>query len=404
MLASTLCASVGAGSLLRSAIGISSTLSAGPSGDLRRLFRLPAATHPADDHPGKHQCQHHTFRHGGTIPSFARRSTPLRMPRFPKHASSADGLSDRVFGQLLQRSQQHARRVYPLHVGDTYLDPLPSAQAEAQKQQRARAPAQLRARARRARAARRDHRKVRAAAASRCERECVQVMSGATAGHRRAAAVRCSSRATKCSLPAPFWPLIRGAVRLRGATAVEVPLLHRAGASRASIPSRRSSARSPPRTAAIYLNTPHNPTGDILSDAVVDRIARLAVRHDLWVLTDEVYEDLWYESEPRSVWLHARAPRPRDRDAQHFEGVCARRRSCRLLPRPGGIMQVDPRRPDLLHVLRAATDAARRRTRARRRRRTGSPARARPTERPRARQQAHCASRRRRAARSHSST
>src|SRR5690348_8594109 len=55
------------------------------------------------------------------------------MPRFPKHASSAEGLSDRVFGALVQKSQAHSGRVYPLHVGDTYLDPLPAARAEAQR-------------------------------------------------------------------------------------------------------------------------------------------------------------------------------------------------------------------------------------------------------------------------------
>ena len=53
---------------------------------------------------------------------------------------------------------------------------------------------------------------------------------------------------------------------------------------------------------AIYLNSPHNPTGVVLPPAIVSRVIELALRHDLWVLTDEVYEDLWYDQPPPSIW------------------------------------------------------------------------------------------------------
>jgi N-succinyldiaminopimelate aminotransferase len=231
------------------------------------------------------------------------------MPRFPKHAHSADGLSDRVFGQLVQRSQQRgARRVFPLHVGDTYLDPLPAAQAEAQRSaERARlhnyAPVQGEPELLDAIIT-----KVQRRSGVTLERECVQVMSGATAG----IGVLCGALldpGDEVLLPAPFWPLVRGAVKLRGATAVEVPFyteLDKPGFDPIAVLERATTDR----TVALYINTPHNPTGAILSDAVVDAIADFAVRRDLWVLTDEVYEDLWYTSEPRSVWMH---PKLRDR-------------------------------------------------------------------------------------------
>ncbi|MDP6946365.1 MAG: pyridoxal phosphate-dependent aminotransferase, partial [Myxococcota bacterium] len=58
-----------------------------------------------------------------------------------------------------------------------------------------------------------------------------------------------------------------------------------------------------PRTAAIYLNSPNNPTGQIIDDAALDAIARVATRHDLWVFSDEVYEDLWLGSHAHSpLW------------------------------------------------------------------------------------------------------
>jgi len=47
-----------------------------------------------------------------------------------------------------------------------------------------------------------------------------------------------------------------------------------------------------PRTRAILLNTPHNPTGATLTAADVEAISRLALEHDLWLVSDEVYEEL----------------------------------------------------------------------------------------------------------------
>ncbi|MFO7548642.1 MAG: aminotransferase class I/II-fold pyridoxal phosphate-dependent enzyme [Acidimicrobiia bacterium] len=50
-----------------------------------------------------------------------------------------------------------------------------------------------------------------------------------------------------------------------------------------------------PRTRAILVNTPHNPTGRVLDAAEMEAIAALARAHDLVVITDEVYERIVYE-------------------------------------------------------------------------------------------------------------
>jgi N-succinyldiaminopimelate aminotransferase len=50
-----------------------------------------------------------------------------------------------------------------------------------------------------------------------------------------------------------------------------------------------------PRTKLILLNTPHNPTGTVLTRAELDGVARLAIEHDLVVVTDEVYEHLVFD-------------------------------------------------------------------------------------------------------------
>ncbi|HEV3171475.1 MAG TPA: pyridoxal phosphate-dependent aminotransferase [Actinocrinis sp.] len=55
------------------------------------------------------------------------------------------------------------------------------------------------------------------------------------------------------------------------------------------------------RTRVLLLNSPHNPTGMVLSAQESRRLAELAVRHDLIVITDEVYEHLVFEGEHVSM-------------------------------------------------------------------------------------------------------
>jgi len=52
------------------------------------------------------------------------------------------------------------------------------------------------------------------------------------------------------------------------------------------------------RTRAILINTPHNPTGAVLSRTDLAAILDLAARHDLWVISDEVYADLTHDGIP----------------------------------------------------------------------------------------------------------
>ena len=54
-------------------------------------------------------------------------------------------------------------------------------------------------------------------------------------------------------------------------------------------------AQITPRTKAIIVNTPHNPTGKVFSRAELDHIADLCHRHNLLAITDEVYEHILYD-------------------------------------------------------------------------------------------------------------
>ena len=65
---------------------------------------------------------------------------------------------------------------------------------------------------------------------------------------------------------------------------------------RTSAPTSTSCApRSPTRTRVILLNTPHNPTGTVLTRDELQVVADLAIEHDVLVVTDEVYEHLVFD-------------------------------------------------------------------------------------------------------------
>ena len=72
--------------------------------------------------------------------------------------------------------------------------------------------------------------------------------------------------------------------------------------SRAFAPDTQAIAeRITPRTRAIILNPPHNPTGGVATAADLAHLAELAQRHDLWVVTDEVYGRVRYDGKYDSI-------------------------------------------------------------------------------------------------------
>src|SRR5438445_430197 len=59
----------------------------------------------------------------------------------------------------------------------------------------------------------------------------------------------------------------------------------------------RLAAAFSPRTRAIIVCTPNNPTGRVLSRDELDGIAKLCRRHDAYAVTDEIYEHIYYEGQ-----------------------------------------------------------------------------------------------------------
>ena len=226
------------------------------------------------------------------------------MPRFPHTAGSAAGLSDRVFSRLAARAKEHPGPVHPLHVGDTWMEPLEAAQAQAQRTDanprlHNYSPVQGQPELLDAIVSH-----LGARGSQLVDRESVQVTSGATAG-LSVVVEALLDPGDEVLLPAPFWPLIRGIINKRGASAVEVPFFDRVRDDDFDVEAALEAAVTE-RTAAIYVNTPHNPTGVILPDRAVAAIAAVAERHGLWIVSDEVYEELYFGGMPPTpIWARA---------------------------------------------------------------------------------------------------
>jgi methionine aminotransferase len=98
----------------------------------------------------------------------------------------------------------------------------------------------------------------------------------------------------------PAYDCYEPAIELQGARAVHVPLTVPAFA----IDWQRVRDAVTPKTRMILINTPHNPSGAVLSAADLDELAAIVRDTGIVVLSDEVYEHIVYEGAHESVLRH----------------------------------------------------------------------------------------------------
>jgi len=93
-------------------------------------------------------------------------------------------------------------------------------------------------------------------------------------------------------LPAPFWTTYPEVVALAGGTPVEVF----AGSDQEYLVTvdQLEAARTP-RTKALFFVSPSNPTGSVYSPEQTRAIGEWALAHGIWVITDEIYQELTYD-------------------------------------------------------------------------------------------------------------
>jgi aspartate/methionine/tyrosine aminotransferase len=216
------------------------------------------------------------------------------MPRHPHFSPSVQDIADSVYSGLAHRLATHRGEVYPLHVGDTWMEPAEGCRMEDLRV--AEYPGMHRYAPPQGMPSLLDAivERVRERTGVPTERENVLVATGAT-GALGAVAGAILGPGDEVLLLAPHWPLITGIIRSFNGMPVDVPFFGAADSPETAVEAVR--ALRTDRTVALYLNTPSNPTGQLIPRSWIEALVEWAAGEDLWILADEVYEDYVYEGE-----------------------------------------------------------------------------------------------------------
>jgi aspartate aminotransferase len=98
--------------------------------------------------------------------------------------------------------------------------------------------------------------------------------------------------------PNPGFPIYESMINFTGARAVPSPIRE---SNQFALDVDELEGLITPRTKLLIINSPGNPTSGVINRADIERIAEIAVRHDLIVLSDEIYSEIIYEGEHASI-------------------------------------------------------------------------------------------------------
>jgi aspartate/methionine/tyrosine aminotransferase len=218
----------------------------------------------------------------------------------PAVSERTEKLKSSVFAVLAKRLEGYRGKRYPFHIGDNTLAPPTHSQWPNLTPERFGDPYRyghpngaMPFREQLAQKLRRQNGMTWAVA------DLVQISVGATHG------LTCAVQALlnpgdEVLLLAPYWPLMRGICHCSAVTPVDVPFYQRLLAD----PSAEAAALIEPfvtaKTRAIYVITPNNPNGLVLSLSQMKSVAELAGQHGLWLFSDEAYENYVYAGKHRS--------------------------------------------------------------------------------------------------------
>src|SRR5712691_8493087 len=99
--------------------------------------------------------------------------------------------------------------------------------------------------------------------------------------------------------PDPGFPIYPSFTRGLGATAVPFGLEEK---NKFQPDVDEIARKVTPRASMIIFNSPNNPTGTVFSNSALEDLAKLAEKHDLWILSDEIYARILFTGEYKSIW------------------------------------------------------------------------------------------------------
>jgi aspartate/methionine/tyrosine aminotransferase len=193
-----------------------------------------------------------------------------------------------VYSNLAQKLAAHQGEQYPLHVGDTWRKPAFAIEALESHDDLNRYTVVAGLSSFRQRAA-----------SFLSERQQTHVdpseilITGGGTGGLTALLFSLLQAGDEIMILAPFWPLVKGASQLVGAQPVIVPFFTEALNDDQAV--QRVEQYRTSKTKAIYINHPNNPTGELLSASQLKALIDWAKQHDIWVISDEVYDLFVYE-------------------------------------------------------------------------------------------------------------
>jgi len=219
------------------------------------------------------------------------------MPKFPNFAKRVAEITGSVFEKYAPRMAAQGKKLVKLHIGDTYLPPkypLPIDSSFYEKHQ---------------------HfnqycntfgiHSLREALAEKLqtdnqlqlEKENILITNGAT-NALSISMMALIEPGDEVIILTPAWPFFFGMVKVAGGRIVEAPIYTKLfDDSQLDIADYLRKFIST-RTAAIYLNTPNNPSGKVLNQEQLEQIAAVAEKYNLWVISDEAYDGLTFDNLP----------------------------------------------------------------------------------------------------------
>ena len=140
---------------------------------------------------------------------------------------------------------------------------------------------------------------LREAVCSRLKADCgldykpSQIVAASGAKHNLYAALRCLvNPGDEVILPGPFWVSYQEMIQMVGGTPVILPTGEDTGFK---ITAEQLESAITPKTKAFILNNPSNPTGMMYTETELRSLADVCVKHDLYVIADEIYYKLVYD-------------------------------------------------------------------------------------------------------------
>jgi aspartate aminotransferase len=99
--------------------------------------------------------------------------------------------------------------------------------------------------------------------------------------------------------PDPGFPIYPSFTRGLGAKAVPFGLVEK---NQFQPDLAEMASKITPKTRVLIFNSPNNPTGTVFDDHALEGIAALATKHDLWIITDEIYARILFNGDYKSIW------------------------------------------------------------------------------------------------------